>query len=765
MVGASSVALALAMGAAQAQPDPEQDTIVVTGQKISRSIQDTPDSVAIVTDQEIKRQNILSVQDVIDRTANLTTLDGSSFTIRGINSLNVSGAGIGDLATIYVDGSPLPRETSFGGPLDVWDLAQVEVFRGPQSTLQGRNALAGAILLETADPTYELEGRARVIAGTEENLRRFGFAVGGPIIDDQVAFRIAGEVAETDGFIDNLTTGTDEQARQSELIRGKLLIEPNAVPDLSVLLSYTYDDRTSGDDFVSLAVEDPEENRQAFGDPGLTEDIKIQVAVATVDYQFTDDLSFTSITALNVVDRDFVTDSDRTPEVIEFSVFESHAETFSQETRFQYDGDRFKGVAGFYYAELDTPTSISNADLSLDPVNDLGLLNVLTAPPAFGGIGLDQDTALLVISLYPNPAVINAQASNPSTVESYALFTDFSYDLTDKLTIYGGARWDNETQEITTGNIVSLSTPLPDPAVVAMNPLLAPLAPIVAALNGFIEAEAADANSEPASTESPTFSAFLPKAGIGYDVTDDMSVAFIAQRGYRSGGVGINAARAQSFEFDQEFIWNYELSLRSQWFDNALTLNANAFYIDWTDQQVRVQLSDNVFDAETQNAGSSSIYGFEVESRYELTDSLDFQGSVGFAETEFEEFFVNVNGTVLDLAGNEFAAAPKWTLAGALNWEGNNGLLANVNANYVSDSFNRADRPQNERIIEGRTLVNFRAGWQGDTIGVFVAGNNVFDEEFITSRFPFDPLLPDTTPEFARFGNPRTFQIQLEAQF
>ncbi|MEM9839355.1 MAG: TonB-dependent receptor [Pseudomonadota bacterium] len=768
MLSASLCALAPAMQAAAAQPASEadpaasfEDTIVVTGQKIDRSLQETPDSVAVVPEAEIRRQNILNVKDIIDRTANLTTLDGSRFTIRGIDSLNVSGAGIGDLATIYVDGSPLPRQASFGGPLDVWDLAQVEIFRGPQSTLQGRNALAGAILLETNDPTYEFEGRFRAIAGTEDNLQRYGFAFGGPLIGDQLAFRIAGEVAESDGFITNANTGEETQARDSKLIRGKLLFEPNAVPDLSVLLSYTYDERRVGDDFVSLSTDDPEEDRLSFSLPDFDENIDIQIGVATIDYQFTDELSLTSITALNIVERTFTGDGDRMPEVRAFSEFEGRDETFSEELRLSYDGDRFKGTAGFYYAKQETPEALSDANTSLDLNNDLNLVGVLV-----GGLGLDVPTAQTVVSFYPNPAVIRAQADNPGEVESYAFFTDFSFDATDKLTFYGGLRWDNEQQVITVGNQVDIITPLPDPNVFAQNPATAPLVPVIIGVNNFLLAEAANATQPTEVAESPTFSALLPKAGIGYDITDDASLAFIVQRGYRSGGIGINAARAESFEFDQEFIWNYELSLRSQWLDNALTVNANAFFIDWTDQQIRIQLSDNVFDTETQNAGSSSIYGFELETRYDATDNLNVQFSAGLAQTEFDEFFVNVNGEIIDLAGNEFAVAPQWTLSGALNWEGDNGLLANLNANYNSASFNRADRPQTiGREIDARTLVNFRAGWRGDKVGIYLTGQNIFDEEYVTSIFPLDTLLPAETPEFARFGDPRTFQIQLEAEF
>jgi outer membrane receptor protein involved in Fe transport len=93
--------------------------------------------------------------------------------------------------------------------------------------------------------------------------------------------------------------------------------------------------------------------------------------------------------------------------------------------------------------------------------------------------------------------------------------------------------------------------------------------------------------------QKTTYQAFLPKGGLSWEVAPDKTVSAIVQRGYRSGGNGINPGRAQALTYDPEYTWNYELSLRTQWLDRRLTLNANAFYIDWTDQQVNVQLSEN----------------------------------------------------------------------------------------------------------------------------------------------------------------------------
>jgi outer membrane receptor protein involved in Fe transport len=161
LLGASSAAIAqVATPNTATTPeaqvsDPGGDDIIVTGEKANRTLQDTPASVAVTTIATIVDQNLISAYDVLERTPNLS-VNGSrtSFSIRGIDASNVSGTGDGALASVYLDGAVLPQTALASGPLDLYDIAQVEVFRGPQSTVQGRNALAGAVIIRTTDPGY-----------------------------------------------------------------------------------------------------------------------------------------------------------------------------------------------------------------------------------------------------------------------------------------------------------------------------------------------------------------------------------------------------------------------------------------------------------------------------------------------------------------------------------------------------------------------------------------------------------------------------------
>ncbi|MEO0452012.1 MAG: TonB-dependent receptor [Pseudomonadota bacterium] len=767
-VGALFAAGALAQDADTPDQEARQDTVIVTGQKIERSLQDTQASVEVITELDIEQENILDLVDAIERTANITTNDGSSFTIRGVNSTSVSGAGQGNLATIYVDGVALPRQALFGSPVEIFDISQIELLRGPQSTLQGRASLAGAIIVNTANPTYEWTGRARAIYTTEEERTSLAGAIGGPIIPDQVAFRIAAEHTESDGFSFNPILNEPSDPIESSSIRGKLLIEPAAIPGLEVVLSYTQQESSDGDSFNSLNVTDPAETREIPLNTPTRFMTNVDIATAVIDYEINDRWSVTSLTGWNQVDYNTLVDFNRDPVSTLINTFDTQIETRQQELRLAYAGDEIEFIVGGFVSEEETPFSTSFGAVEIDLERDLNLTGLLQLPP----FGLDAGTAGFVLAQYPLVSTIATTSEFSQSIETWAIYTDGSWEIADNWTLYGGFRYDNETQSNVNEALVEITSPLPDPTLFP-----APLNQVIGGVNGFLQAGAADASAPRTSFSSPEFGGFLPKLGVGYDFTDDVSASFTIQRGYRSGGAAINAARAEAYDFDQEFTWNYELAFRSQWFDRALTLNANAFYVDWTDQQVRVQLSDNVFDTEIQNAGGSTLFGFEIESSYDVDETLDVYGSIGYSKTEFDEFIVTRNAIDIDFAGNEFGAAPQWTVNAGATWRPTDNLIGNINANYVDSAFLRGDDFQLRQEIDSRTLVNFRAGWENDSFGIYLTGSNLFDEDYVISQFPnltgdADPALPPSLsnatpamPNFAQYGDPRTFSIQLEARF
>ena len=277
---------------AQEAADNNEDVITILGEKIERSLQDTPTSVAVTTAERIENENIRTLFDIVNRTANVgETYGPTEFTIRGISSNNVSGGGTGGLASIYVDGVAVPDGVTgtSAGPFNMWDVEQVEILRGPQSTLQGRNSLAGAIVVQSLAPTREWDARARLSATDQDDVT-LSFAGGGPIVEDQVAFRIAIENREFDGIVDNPTRGGTVDGVSNLHARARLLIEPDAVPGLSILGSYTHYEQESGYPYTYIRTDTPDffDNRINTSDAPNSNDSTTDMVTLNVDYELTD---------------------------------------------------------------------------------------------------------------------------------------------------------------------------------------------------------------------------------------------------------------------------------------------------------------------------------------------------------------------------------------------------------------------------------------------------------------------------------------------
>lgn len=755
--------------AAQTSPAIEPDSsaselatgndIVVTGMKFDRTLQETPESVKVFTSEEIERQNLLNVYDLIDRTANLSsTFAESGFNIRGISNTNVSGYGFGDLATIYLDGSPLPTEAAGGGPLDLWDLDQVEILRGPQSTLQGRNALAGAIILKTADPSPEWQGKARAMITDADSERRFAAAIGGPIIDDILSFRVAGELARGDGLITNSFLGGKYARTKSDVGRAKLLFTPQGADGIQLKLSYLHDRHfgNRGRGYVFTDVDDYWSDRRVEANRPTYTRTKTDLFTFDATLPLGDALKLSSISTYNHL-RTFSTyDGDLRSEDEAFGDFATDQKSYSEELRLTINAGPLQGLIGGYYSRLKNPDSDSHSTFSLNLNRDLGL----TARVAdfLVGAGLDPGSALAtaqaVGGVYPESVFISSTQLYGIDIETMALFGDASLEILPGLKLHGGFRYDRERQKVSNDNIVTLNTPIPDPADFAFDPTFAF---IIQTVNNLLLQDVANASSS--SPQSTTrYEAFLPKFGISYEIGPDKTISAIVQRGYRSGGSGVNPGRSQTYIFDPEYTWNYELSLRTQWFDRRLTLNANAFYVDWTDQQVLVQLSENVYDYETQNAGSSRVWGFEVESNFDLSDRLNIYASAGYANSKFLDF-QTTNGLVQDLSGFQFANAPRWTWAAGFDWHHQSGVSANVNINYRGGQFQTVTDQNGGRDVPSRTLVNAKVGWKNENFGAYLVATNIFDQKYFDYQYVNGPR------QQALLGEPRMIGLTLEGRF
>lgn len=727
IVALASPALAQQAPAADIEETPRAE-IIVTGEKSARTLQETPTSIAVVTPEKIEREALITIQDVYNRTANLSETYGSSgFTIRGISNSGVGAGGQADAASVYVDGAPIPKWALYGGPTDLWDVQQVEVLRGPQSTIQGLNALAGGIVITSKDPSLtRWSGDARVL-WTEYDDRTFSAAVGGPIIDDELGVRVSAERRNDRGLINNITRNEYSDALESLNLRGKIKWTPKAIPGLEAVASYNRVRRDGGYLYEYARTDVPNyfNHRIATGDQPSRGKIDSDLAIFNVSYPLSDGLKLSSVTSWNRSRVHSVIDTDGTPQDIQAIDNRYDYRTLTQEMRLNFDSDRLSGLLGaWYYRRTGGIDQNSRVNIATPTSTIASLLRANGATAA-------QATFLSNAYAAQLPVIpVAYSADQPEKVETMALFGDGRFKLTDRLTMIGGFRYDHERNRYAAETVATFNGTLPN-----ANFLGAAYAPIIALINQGVLGLVDDASS-PLASNSRTFNAFLPKAGISMDWTPDLTTAFTVQRAYRSGGSSQNPARALLVAYDPEYSWNYEGSVRSKWLDGHLTLNANAFYMSWKDQQVTAYFGQNDYDYNTVNAAGSHLYGFEVEANATVAHGIDLYGSVGHVRTKFTDFALPEGATsTVDLTNTQFPYAPRWTLAGGINAQFGPGFVANLNANYRSSVFTGIGQDQGQYKVGGRTVVNGKIGYEADRWSLFVFARNILNEDYMQYQY------------------------------
>ncbi|HEA15178.1 MAG TPA: TonB-dependent receptor [Pseudoalteromonas prydzensis] len=738
------------------------EKIMVKGQKIDRTLQETPASVAVITSQTIERENLNDFYDILARTPNASGTDGAGFNIRGIDAFGVTDGGSGGLASVYVDGAPVPYRIMQQGGFSTWDISQVEILRGPQSTLQGRNSLAGAVVMKTRDAVQEYDFKGRIGMG-EYGTKEAAVAFGGGLIDDQLAFRVSAEKRDFDGYNTNVATGNESDFDNNEFYRAKLRYTPSALPEFEAQLSFMHSENEKGVDWVMVEsghedypINNIYDDRYVYLDSPTFESTDSDLYILNLNYDLSNEWSFSSISTYSDAEYSYEWDGDASMQAPQSILTDTRTDkTTTQELRFTYEGDKLSGLIGFYYSDLDVFDS-SGGERGIT-FAQLGVRSLLTAPAEYGGLGLANALADQVLQFYAgaDPVYIGQSSDFTQKVKTKALFADFTYEVNAAWDVFAGLRYDKEQQANGTNADIYITeqtqNALPKPENFAADPMLAQL---IAGINQQLYAMA-DSASGDEPVEDASFDAWLPKLGATYRFNQDISTSFTIQKGYRSGGVGTNVAQATPFTFDPEYTWNYELALRSVWLDDKLVVNANMFYLDWTDQQVSVYLSGNQYDRETRNVGKSHVQGFETEISYELSPTTNLYGGIGYSKTEFDQFSATFNGEEQDYSGYSFAGAPEWTALLGLDYASDEGFMANINASYTGSSQRLATalEPRNDAYW----LVNSRIGYQWQNYGVYALVENLLDAEYVS--------LAPAGFDNQTLSSPRTASVRFEVNF
>lgn len=702
------------------------DEVVVTGELLARTAERAPTSVAVHDGLDIERSTARDVYDVIGATPNAGWHDSelglSTITLRGIGSYGASLTGAGTLygtaTTIVIDGVALPRGAMGFADLSAFDIDQVEIFRGPQSTSQGRNAMAGAVVINTIEPEvrdrFAPELRGRVGIGNNDAWQAAA-AFGATLWPDRLAIRLVTDHRATDGDTDNVTRDEDDWARNRNhgtRLRAKLTPFGPDGP-YEVVLGAGDIRRETGNRYVEQA---READREATADEPSGIDNEARLYSVDQRLRLGDEWELSAISAWADSRTLLHLDVDYTARADGFiaQVADSHA--FSQELRASFTGEAWRGTLGlFYYRGLDGEESEGSTALSA----------------LVDAAGVCPGEALCNLLLRGNVLV---DGSAPARIENRALFGEVDWDASQRLTLTAGLRLDHEKNSRRTVSTISGDRPGAQGAVALLKTLG------VLARDGETRV-------------GRSFSAVLPKVAASYELFAGNYLGAAYTEGYRPGGDGYNFGCGERYRFDAERTRNVEVSLKGRLDVWRTRYALNLFHTDWDDMQV--QLGDLLCQV-IGNAGRSRIRGGELELSTRPFRQLRFVGGVGVTDGEFVDF-VSSRG---DFSGKPLPKAPEYSVTLALEWSPIDSLLIRPEVQRVGSTPAQADNlPENR--IPAYTLLNLSLRWQYRALGLFCNGSNLTDEDY---RFDANRTALRGDP-IAALGHGRRIMAGLEFWF
>jgi outer membrane receptor protein involved in Fe transport len=745
-----------AFSAEEVTEEKQIERIFIIGSKQELTLQEVDASVELFTEERLNAERIIDLKDALIRVPNLTSIGASNnITIRGIGRTGATSAGQGVTSNVYVDGSPLSETVLSRSSTSLWDTKQVEVLRGSQSSIQGRNALAGAIVITTADPTYTPEGKVR-LSYAENNTFQIAGAYSNAIVDNQLAFRLAADIQETDGFINTLDVDKNPDYEERLLLRGKLLFQPKAIDELTIKLTIDHNDALTGESrpvvntpFQPSDAEYTSFNPLDYISTGrfVQNDIKSTRVILDTHYALSDNWSIKSIFTHEDTDveREF-NFADRLGEsFFDFYAFNQFDEKINTaELRFTFDYDNITGVIGGYYFDGENDERTFN-DVLLDP-------EVASRTLGFGSVA-PADTATLGLS---NRTITNTK--------NKAVFAQVRIELDEFWTLDVGLRYDNEKFE-NSGVIESIRLISPDECIATVPGFLigSDVTQVqldcTTLVNAVLGEELADETPQAAK-----YNAWLPKLALTYKLNEDHSVFASAQRGYRAGGSYLTrvsntngVGNIQVVDtYTPEYLNTVEVGTRSIFSDGDITLNTNIFYSKYKDQQVNLP-GDDLSDAADDlivNAAESSISGIEVSFEYFISQEFNIYASLGLLKAEFDDFPFVAVGEFSNLKGKKQPSSPNVNASLGANWKNGNGLFANLSVFYTGTRFSNVENLDNDDLFQpaidaGASLdvasnlteeidayvnVNLRFGYEMDELTLYAYVTNILDENVITSH-------------------------------
>jgi iron complex outermembrane receptor protein len=693
-------------GAAPVDATAGDGDIVVTALKRSQSLQDVPASISAVSGDDLSAQGLSDIRDISKVIPNLnwgehfgTTL----ITIRGAGS-NVDSGATEPTVAVYVDGIYLPRSDM--ATFRAVDLDRVEVLRGPQGTLYGRNATGGAINFVSQQPTNELSGKIELSTGSRDAIGINGYISGS--IAPGVAVRVSGGREKQDGYVRVLNTG--QQLNGVDTLYGRLALAIAPVgSDIRNETSIRYERNEA-----AVAYQQPiaplvfpaaafiAEPNKILADGPFGGRRETFIASNTLTWEASDNLTIKSLTGYIDHNSHAAVDADgslvRFQDVFDFV---RTSKSISQELNFVGTSGNLDWIAGLYYFHENY----------------------------YGNLPVTLQADLAPAQGVPIGSTINlGQRAN---INNYAAFLDLNYRFNDVLSANIGMRYnyeDNKYREIFS------------------------LYPIVPEFQGAF---------------SRSGGRFIPKIALRFDLADDVQSYIQWSKGYKSGGVNLPSGGGQILPlYRPEEMNAFEAGIKSQFLDRTVTLNVAAWYYDYSD----LQITRNVPPATTEvNNADAEIYGVEAELRWNPTRNLNLFVAPTWQHAAFKDFttFDIVTARQINLDGSPLPRAPKFTVNAGISNEFDLGgqLLSSLrlDANLMHSS-RVVLRYENQNPMESQkpyTIVNFSASLtdasERTRLTVFL--NNAFNVDYKQNVINFGIGF------MGNYGPPRTWGLRLSRTF
>jgi iron complex outermembrane recepter protein len=714
------------------------DDIVVTARKVSENIQDTPISITAFSAEGLEARNVDGLSGLSDFTPNLTINTSSAFSgssqtaavfIRGIGqtdfTLNTD-PGVGT----YVDGVYISR--AVGGLLDLGDVERVEILRGPQGTLFGKNTIGGAINITTRTPEFETSGSVSALYGSDDWFKVSGNVTGG--LSDTVAAKLFARYEKRDGYVLRTTDGLKQGNKNSFDVRGALLFKPSDTFKVQINADYTRS-RENGAPLVPIAINpnalfvvlhnslvapglQPTLGAKAFynsqfvpsniytveGNLDVYSDADVWGVSMNAEYEI-GAATLRSITAYRDVKSRFARDGDGSPLQVNSTANDYKYNQFSQE--FQLLGkaanDKLSYLLGAYFLR--------------EKGNDLNIVD-------FG--------------------FVEFSSGGKVKTNSYAAFAQLGYEVVDKLTLTAGLRYTDETRTFTPSQFITklrYTIPIP-PFPAQLGVLNLPVGtPVV--LPG---------------TYKVGSSEWTPMVNVSYKATDDILLYATFSRGFKGAGfsqrvyppnlelgpMGPTGRILPPPPFGTESVSVYEAGFKLSTPNRKFRLNGAAFYTDYSDLQVTVQLG---VAPTTLNAAAASVKGFELEAQFVPIDGLRLDFGAGYTDAQYDSLDARVSGITL---ASKLPGTSKWTANAAVSYEielGGGSLTPRIDWAYRSKFFFDANNAVSENGYGvWNASLTYNTGEKGFEVSAFVKnlgdklfythGESIFDPAGFTSVIP-----------------------------